>query len=99
MKICKAGGGSEKVSIQQEMAAINEFSKAELSAEEVYTFSVVLCDNEVDRDFERFSESALEELKALKGVFEKQAAEKLPIMTQLPGREETVSLMGDEYKI
>ena len=65
MKICKAGGGSEAVSIGRELEAINEFAKAELKAEEVYTFSIVLCDNEVDRDFERFSDGALEELSRL----------------------------------
>jgi hypothetical protein len=47
------------------MAAINAFAKAELSPEAVYTFSVLLCDNEVDRDFERFTEKTLAELREL----------------------------------
>ncbi len=42
---------------------INKFTRRELSAEEVYTFSVILCDNEIDRDCERFSDKALETLK------------------------------------
>lgn len=33
----------------EELAQINRFAKKELSAEEVYTFAVKLCDNEVDR--------------------------------------------------
>lgn len=47
------------------MEAINSFAKTALTAEEVFTFSVLLCDNEVDRDFERFSETTLGELQAL----------------------------------
>ena len=39
---------------KEELDQINRFSKAELTADQVYTFSVRLCDNEVDRDFERF---------------------------------------------
>ena len=38
---------------KEELDQINRFSKAELTADQVYTFSVRLCDNEVDRDFER----------------------------------------------
>ena len=49
----------------EELAQINRFAKKELSAEEVYTFAVKLCDNEVDRDFERFDRAALERLAEL----------------------------------
>lgn len=45
-----------------EMEKINRYTRREYQPEEVYTFSLVLCDNEVDRDFERFSASALEKL-------------------------------------
>ena len=42
--------------------------------EEVYTFSVRLCDNEIDRDGERFDEQTLRELAALfigkSGIFD-----------------------------
>ena len=48
-----------------------------MTAEEVYTFSVVLCDNEVDRDFERFTIPALKELATLflgkTGIFDHSA--------------------------
>ncbi len=42
---------------------INRFTRRKLSEDEVYVFSVILCDNDIDRDFERFSDSALETLK------------------------------------
>jgi hypothetical protein len=64
MRITKAGtaGGTGGAA---EMEAINAFAKTELTPEEVYTFSVLLCDNEVDRDFERFTEKTLSELREL----------------------------------
>lgn len=46
----------------QELAQINAWSRRELTAEEVYAFAVKLCDNEVDRDWERFPAATLEEL-------------------------------------
>ncbi|WP_443664063.1 hypothetical protein [Dysosmobacter sp.] len=60
----------------EELARINQFAKAELIAADVYVFSVRLCDNEVDRDFERFDEAALEKLGELfvgkSGLFDHQ---------------------------
>lgn len=41
---------------------INQFSKRKLSPEEVYCFSVVMCDNDVDRDLERFTNKTLDTL-------------------------------------
>lgn len=41
---------------------LNKFTRKELTAEEVYIFPVTLCDNEIDRDNERFSVKALEEM-------------------------------------
>lgn len=38
---------------------INRFTRRELGEDEVYTFSVILCDNDIDRDLERFSDEAL----------------------------------------
>ena len=38
---------------------INAFSRKNLTSDDVYTFTVVLCDNEVDRDFERFTTESL----------------------------------------
>ena len=57
-----------------EIAIINRFAKRELTEGEVYTFAVRLCDNEVDRDGERFPRATLEELAELfvgkSGIFD-----------------------------
>ncbi len=42
---------------------INKFTRRKLNEDEVYVFSVILCDNDIDRDCERFSDSALGTLK------------------------------------
>lgn len=61
---------------EEDLALINRLAKTPLSAEQVYTFHVRLCDNEVDRDLERFDPDALEELGRLfvgkSGVFDHQ---------------------------
>ncbi len=44
---------------------INKFTTRELLADEVYCFNVVLCDNEIDRDCEKFSREALLKLAEL----------------------------------
>ena len=49
----------------EDMALINQLARRELKAEEVYVFPVTLCDNETDRDCERFSVSALAKLAEL----------------------------------
>ncbi len=48
-----------------ELELINSYTRRTLKEDEVYAFSVVLCDNETDRDFERFSDSALKKLEKL----------------------------------
>ena len=48
-----------------DMELINKYSRKELSQDDVYTFSVVLCDNDVDRDHEHFSVDALEKLSEM----------------------------------
>ena len=62
--------------IREELADINRFAKTELTAEQVYAFSVRLCDNEVDRDLERFDTAAMERLGELflgkSGIFDHQ---------------------------
>ena len=63
MKISKEQTGVAPAAA--EMEALNAFARRELSPGEVYTFTVKLCDNEVDRDFERFSDACLEELAGL----------------------------------
>lgn len=48
---------------QETLDKINKLTRRPLSENEVYVFSVILCDNEIDRDGERFSDEALAELK------------------------------------
>ena len=59
---------------QEDMALIGKYTRRPLNADEVYTFSVVLCDNEIDRDFERFNKESLEKLKEMfvgkSGIFD-----------------------------
>ena len=45
-----------------QLEAINTQAKAQMEAEQVYVFSLRLCDDQVDRDFERFDTAALPEL-------------------------------------
>ena len=48
-----------------ELRAINKYAMSPLMAEDVFVFRSVLCDNEIDRDFERFSLKALQQLQKL----------------------------------
>ncbi len=48
-----------------QLAAINAQAKATMTAEQVYVFSLRLCDDQVDRDFERFDTLALPGLAKL----------------------------------
>lgn len=48
-----------------DLKQINKYTLEPLAAEDVFAFKAVLCDNEVDRQFERFSQKALQDLKKL----------------------------------
>ena len=50
---------STGVATEAQLEAINAQAKAELTAEQVYVFSVRLCDDQIDRDGERFDTAAL----------------------------------------
>lgn len=90
----------------EDLALINGLSKTELTAEQVYVFTLRLCDNEVDRDFERFDAEALERLGELltgkSGIFDHQWSArgqtarlyKTEVVRE-PGRRTRV---GDEYR-
>ncbi len=60
--------------LPEEMALINEHTLKELKAEEVFIFKVILCDNQIDRDNEKFTVSALHKLaelfKGKTGIFD-----------------------------
>ena len=63
MDIRKSAGVLETGSPSAEqLTEINRLAKTPLTAEEVYIFAVRLCDDQPDRDLERFSPQALEEL-------------------------------------
>ena len=49
----------------EELALINKFTRRNLTKDEIYTFNVVLCDNEIDRENEKFSNESLEKLAEL----------------------------------
>ena len=51
--------------LEGELGHINRLARREMTAEEVYTFAVRLCDNQTDRDEEYFDRAALEQLAGL----------------------------------
>lgn len=53
------------LSAEKELELINNYTRSPLTADDVYVFSVTLCDNEIDRDFECFSKESLAKLKEL----------------------------------
>ena len=77
MKIVKeAIGGEGTAATPRDLELIGALARKPLQAEEVYTFSVRLCDNEIDREFERFTARTLEELAPMfvgkAGIFDHQ---------------------------
>lgn len=62
-KAAEAMGNGVPTAVQLE--AINALAKAQLTAEQVYVFSLRLCDDQVDRDGERFDTAALAGLAKL----------------------------------
>ena len=46
----------------EDLKKIGQFSRREMSADEVYIFNVDLCNNDIDRDFEKFSVATLNQL-------------------------------------
>lgn len=53
------------MAIAAQLDAINAQAKAKMTAEQVYVFSLRLCDDQLDRDFERFDTAALPHLAKL----------------------------------
>lgn len=50
---------------KNELAKINSFTRRNFTEKELYTFPVTLCDNDIDRDGEAFSDAALEQMQGL----------------------------------
>lgn len=94
-----------ELSPEEEMELVNLHTRRTYSPEEVYRFTVALCDNDVDRDYECFTRSALEKLCELyvgkTGIFdhsmksEHQAARVFSCrLEEVPGR---VTRTGEPY--
>lgn len=87
-----------------QLEKINRFTRRGLTPEELYVFSVVLCDNEIDRDGEQFPESALEKLAALfvgkTGVFDHEPRaenQSARIFETMLVRENRKNALGEDY--
>ncbi len=46
-----------------DLEKINSFTRSDFNEDSLYVFSVALCNNDIDRDYEKFSVQALEQLK------------------------------------
>ena len=73
-RIKEAGAALAGLPARQELEEINALNGTSLRAEEVYAFCLRLCDNQVDRELERFPRETLEELAPLfvgkSGIFD-----------------------------
>lgn len=89
----------------KELELINSYTRRDLSADEVYVFSVVLCDNDIDRDNERFTVESLFALEKLfvgkTGIIDHNPSAKNQTARIFACEVETVSgmktKMGDDY--
>lgn len=64
--ICKAAVIQKaEVPDAGELGLINAQALRPMTAEEVFTFKLAACDNQVDRDYERFTDQALEQMAKL----------------------------------
>lgn len=61
----KAAGLEAQEVTEDELQAINKHTIEPLTADEVFVFSAVLCDTELDRQFEHFSPKALSDMQKL----------------------------------
>lgn len=89
----------------EDLALINKLTVKELSKDEIYTFNVILCDNEIDRDCERFDVAALEKLAEMfvgvTGIFDHDPGSGNQTARIFSARCETVpgkkTSLGDPY--
>lgn len=90
---------------EEELRLINSFTRRELGADEVYVFSLILCDNEIDRDGERFSASALNALGEMfigkSGIFDHSPTAKNQsariFSTEVKKTEGKKNSLGEDY--
>ncbi len=108
-KITKAAAGGVASdagsATAEELELINTYTRRTLTAEEVYVFTVVLCDNDVDRDGERFTVESLFALEKLfvgkTGIFDHNPSAKNQTARIISCKVENVAsrttATGDEY--
>ena len=77
MNRCKEAEGGQRAALTgEDLERIGRLARRPLKEEEIYAFSVRLCDNEIDRDWERFSPETLKGLAPLfvgkSGIFDHQ---------------------------
>ncbi|MDE6707860.1 MAG: hypothetical protein K2K06_07475 [Oscillospiraceae bacterium] len=65
MKIQKNTEISTSEISEDDLTIINTMAMAEVTKDDIFTFKVVLCDNQIDRDFEAFSIETLRQLANL----------------------------------
>ncbi len=69
MKITKTNSNESSSDVssisKEDLLLINNYTRKELDETSLYTFNITLCDNEVDRDYERFTTEALKTLATL----------------------------------
>ncbi len=63
--VLKAAEVSPLKTSDDEMVAINKLTLEPLESEDVFTFKVAMCDNEIDRTFEVFPSSSLNKMQSL----------------------------------
>ena len=88
-----------------ELELINQYTRRPLTAEQVFVFTVALCDNEIDRDYERFTVESLEALSGLfvgkTGIFDHNPSAKNQTARIISCRVENVpgklNSLGDDY--
>lgn len=106
MRVEKTADAGEHSAVSQEdLKLINSLARRELAAEEVYTFGVRLCDNEIDRDGERFPEETLRQLAGLfvgkAGLFDHQWSARGQtariFRTELVREDDVLTRAGDPY--
>ncbi len=65
---------------EKDMAKINKYSRRKLNPDEIYTFSMILCSNDIDRDCEAFTKDSLIKMATLfqgtTGIFDHKASSK-----------------------
>ena len=90
---------------ESELREIRKFMRRDVPREELFSFSFILCDNEVDRDNERFTTEALEEIcemfVGVTGVFDhdisaRNQASRI-FKTELKRDAKRLTSLGEEY--